>query len=221
MFFTLFYAQERARPSPGRGRTQRKNVRDDIQDLATEQIKEIHKINGFPDAVAALNLSGDINVSIIVRTLGVFGLSRMFVIGKRNFNSLANVGMQNYLEITKIPCTEGVKNERYDMPALTSAFYELSKEYILVFVEQHSPDLTVPQDHLLSLRDFRTRIRAQKSQLPLLFVMGSEGTGIPAELINAFPAGYVVEIPQRGVGRSLNVATACAVVLAECYRDEM
>lgn len=51
-----------------------------------------------------------------------------------------------------------------------------------------------------------------------LLVYGSEGSGLPAEILEA-NRDSVLTIPQWGPVRSLNLATAVAIVLYEAYRQ--
>ena len=50
-----------------------------------------------------------------------------------------------------------------------------------------------------------------------LLVFGSEGAGLPAELIAA--CGARLTIPQRGITQSLNLCVASGIILAECFRQ--
>jgi len=51
-----------------------------------------------------------------------------------------------------------------------------------------------------------------------ILVFGSEGSGLPSEILSANPDS-VLTIPQWGPVRSLNLATAVGIVLYEAYRQ--
>ncbi|HSA59400.1 MAG TPA: tRNA (cytidine(34)-2'-O)-methyltransferase [bacterium] len=51
-----------------------------------------------------------------------------------------------------------------------------------------------------------------------VLVFGSEGSGLPSEVLEANPES-VLNIPQWGPVRSLNLATAVGIVLYEAYRQ--
>lgn len=51
-----------------------------------------------------------------------------------------------------------------------------------------------------------------------LLIFGSEGSGLPAKILEANPDS-VLTIPQWGPVRSLNLATAVGIVLYEAYRQ--
>lgn len=52
------------------------------------------------------------------------------------------------------------------------------------------------------------------------FLLGSEGSGLPAELLASLPAERILRIPMRTTARSLNLSNAAAVVLYEAWRQQ-
>lgn len=51
------------------------------------------------------------------------------------------------------------------------------------------------------------------------FVFGPEASGLPADLLAAFPAQQVLRVPMRPGNRSLNLSNAVAVVVFEAWRQ--
>ncbi|MGQ0384285.1 MAG: tRNA (cytidine(34)-2'-O)-methyltransferase [Gammaproteobacteria bacterium] len=51
------------------------------------------------------------------------------------------------------------------------------------------------------------------------FLFGRESTGLPAELVAAWPADLVIRLPMRAGNRSLNLSNAAAVVIFEAWRQ--
>ena len=51
------------------------------------------------------------------------------------------------------------------------------------------------------------------------FVFGPETRGLPAEVLESFPAERVLRLPMRPDNRSLNLANSAAVVLYEAWRQ--
>lgn len=51
----------------------------------------------------------------------------------------------------------------------------------------------------------------------LLF--GPESRGLPAEILNALPAGQKIRIPMRAESRSMNLSNAVSVVVYEAWRQ--
>ena len=52
------------------------------------------------------------------------------------------------------------------------------------------------------------------------FLLGSETSGLPAELLASLPLEQILRIPMRTAARSLNLANAAAVVLYEAWRQQ-
>ena len=52
------------------------------------------------------------------------------------------------------------------------------------------------------------------------FLLGSESSGLPAEVLASLPEDRVLRIPMRTTARSLNLANAAAVVLYEAWRQQ-
>jgi tRNA (cytidine/uridine-2'-O-)-methyltransferase len=51
------------------------------------------------------------------------------------------------------------------------------------------------------------------------FLLGSESSGLPAEVLASLPADRILRIPMRTSARSLNLSNAAAVVLYEAWRQ--
>ena len=52
------------------------------------------------------------------------------------------------------------------------------------------------------------------------FLLGSETSGLPAEVLACFPPDRILRIPMRTTARSLNLSNAAAVVLYEAWRQQ-
>lgn len=51
------------------------------------------------------------------------------------------------------------------------------------------------------------------------FLFGPETRGLPASLLEEFPAGDVIRIPMQANSRSLNLSNAAAVIVYEAWRQ--
>lgn len=174
------------------------NVVDEYKDLPSDEIKEIYHSKSRPCAVCCLNLKGDINIGMIIRTATIFEFSKVYTVGKRFYDRRGSVGMQNYIDIDRRSCTSGDQNETLDHSKVISFLEEMKTLYTIVFVEQGGEDI----------RNIKT-ILADK--LPPLFVMGAEDYGIPDEILKYTPS-IRISIPQAGICRSFNVSTAFSIV---------
>lgn len=52
------------------------------------------------------------------------------------------------------------------------------------------------------------------------FLLGSESSGLPAELLASLPTDQILRIPMRTADRSLNLSNAAAVVIYEAWRQQ-
>ncbi|OQO14852.1 hypothetical protein B0A48_00234 [Cryoendolithus antarcticus] len=149
----------------------------------------------------ALNLGG------LSRCAEIFGAEAMYVrdprvVADKAFISVS-VSSHNHLAI--LPC--GVEA----LPALLEA-KKREEGWRVVGIEQTDRSLVVGSRELGdALLD-----RGGEEESKIVLVVGSEREGIPARVLAV--CDVLLEIPQVGVTRSLNVQTAAAVVLFELGR---
>lgn len=181
------------------------NVTDDYADMDPVDIKNLYIEQSLPEKVVCLNLTGDCNIGVIIRSASLFGLSEVIVMGRRRYMRRPTVGMHKYIPVTFHKACQGHHSEEYDIPEILQALEKLSASHIIVFIEQGGEILTGAFD---------------KCSKPAVFIVGNEGCGIPDEIL-AFQPSMRVSIPQRGVGRSHNVASATCIVMWEYFRNRI
>jgi tRNA guanosine-2'-O-methyltransferase len=141
----------------------------------------------------AYNLGGLSRISEIFGAEAMYIQSPQSILGNKDFISVA-VASQNHLPIHDLHSDN------------LSAFLTEKKMqgYTVVGVEQ---------------TDRSVILGSEQCKLPekTLLVMGREKEGVPANVLGE--CDMLVEIPQRGVTRSMNVQTACGVVLFEYARQ--
>ena len=168
------------------------NVRDEYKNLTVPELKEIQDKESLPFSVVALNLNGDLNIGMMIRTAALLGASDFYIFGRRKIDRRPLVGVQNYMNIHRVWGLD--TNEEIDY----LSFQELCKTYKLspVLVEQGGTPLNE-----VNWSDYPSPT----------FVFGNEGDGLPTEFIESdYPK---ISIPQVGVMRSFNVAAAASIVL--------
>jgi tRNA G18 (ribose-2'-O)-methylase SpoU len=180
------------------------NVVDCLKNKSLLEIQEIYKQNSFPEQIGCLNLTGDQNIGLIVRTANLFCLSQVNILGRRPYDRRPTVGMHKYIPINIYRATVGISNENYDKSSILQHLKDMSNTHTIVFVEQGGLPLTNAFNNI---------------QKPAYFIVGNEGQGIPDDIIS-FQPSITVSIPQFGVGRSHNVAIATSMVLWEYYRNK-
>lgn len=185
------------------------NVSTEYQDLELERVVEIYRENAKPFAVACLNLLGEVNIGMMVRTAFIFSAEKFYIIGRRSYDKRTAVGTNHYIPIERIGACEGGQSEFLNIPEIIRILTELQNEYTLVFIEQH--------ERAVELQEIKWE-RICNSRKPL-FIFGNEGGGISVEILDAFRESPIVMIPRTGIGRSLNVSIACGIVLNTFFTD--
>ena len=173
------------------------NVRDDLKDFSVEDVQKIQKESTLPYAVAGMNLNGDLNLGVCMRSAVIFGARDFFILGRRRYDRRSDVGSPNYIDVHHIEFDD---EHHPDSPELVKSSL-LSHGYYPVFVETSGQDI--------SKMDLTT---LQEDGLMPCFIFGNEGYGIPDIYLKD---AMVVRIHQIGVMRSLNVSSACAII---CHR---
>jgi len=167
------------------------NVRDEYKGYQLPELRETCKRESLLFSVCALNVEGDLNVGMMLRTASLMGAEHFYIFGRRKTDDRSMVGADKYIPLTRI---HGFTNTgEFDKLKFYDEFI-LKRNFMPVFVETDGSPLNEyhwPYNNTL-------------------LVFGNESTGIPDELSRSYPK---VSIPQRGVLRSLNVATAASIVM--------
>lgn len=176
------------------------NVADEYQHKSPDEIQKLYMDKARPYAVGIINLAGDINVGTIMRTSFSYLCGQFYVLGRRSYDRRSSVGLQNYIPCERIHAMKGVHNDELDTEKLIQELELLREKYQLCFVEEKG----------VSFRQMKGMLTQKK---PPLFLFGNETTGIPAQVLQAFPDCPVFSIFPPGIGRSLNVAVSAGIVL--------
>jgi tRNA G18 (ribose-2'-O)-methylase SpoU len=173
------------------------NVHDRYKDRNLDELSLIQSQASLPFAVCILNLTGDLNVGMIVRTACTMGASEVILFGRRKYDKRSTVGAQNYMPIARHNGFRG-DGETLDI----NLFHQLMADrgYLPIFVEQGGTPIETMNWGAFLAHDGRT---------PCL-IFGNESEGIPPEMM---VGELVVSISQRGVLRSLNVSAAASIVI--------
>jgi tRNA G18 (ribose-2'-O)-methylase SpoU len=171
------------------------NIRDGLQGSTAEAIRAAQAAATLPFAIAAINLNGDLNIGVMMRTAVAFGAAHMFLFGQRRFDRRSTVGAHNDVDLVQITCAP--EGHAVPRPLFDAAL--AAHGYVPVFVEQGGADLRT--------FDFRS------PPGPPCLVFGNEGYGLPDSFIGD---DQRISIVQRGVSRSLNVSAAAAIACFAC-----
>lgn len=143
-----------------------------------------------PLAVAVVNHSYNLNLGVLVRSIEAAGARELFIVGRDFHHRVAAMGADRWVPIRVFDTASMLVGEARSLG------------YQLVAVQQAPGSVRFDQ------ADYPPR--------PCL-MLGAEGPGLLHEL--CAQADLLVEIPQRGVIDSLNVATAGTLVLWACLAN--
>lgn len=174
------------------------NVRDELKLLSVEELKEVSKSDRLPYRVCSINIEGDLNIGMMIRTSFLLGAERFYVYGRRKFDRRSLVGAQNYLDIVRVSGLDNLGNIGYNK------FLDFCNE------ENMYPVLIETGGESLLGFDWHDIINNPEQKIPC-FVFGNEASGFPDDFLRS-PLKKI-SIPQLGVLRSFNVAAAASMVL--------
>jgi tRNA G18 (ribose-2'-O)-methylase SpoU len=186
------------------------NVHDDLKDKTLPELQKICKNDQLPFAVCALNVTGDLNLGMMMRTASLFGAERFIIYGRHNYDSRTTVGAQNYIEVVK---SGSINHGELELDL--SEFWHTMTDYcyLPIFFDNDGTSLYDFDFNVIDTFNEWYGMRpdgSQYNQYKPCLVFGNEGMGIPEELKKD---RYVLTIPQRGVLRSLNVSAAASIAI--------
>ncbi|MEV7767286.1 TrmH family RNA methyltransferase [Microbacterium sp. NPDC086615] len=167
----------------------RRNVVDEYRYWSMEAIVADLDTKRHPFHVAIENWQHDLNIGSIVRSANAFLAAEVHIIGKRRWNRRGAMVSDRYQHV----------RHHEDVDAFTT----WARDAGLPVIAIDNVDGSVPVD---------------RADLPeaCVLLFGQEGPGLSAEALAA--ASAVVEITQYGSTRSINAASAAAVVMYEWCR---
>ncbi len=171
------------------------NVLDHLKTKTVAEIKEYCINNTIPAASAMMHVTGDFNLSTLIRNSNFFGYEKVFYVGgKKHYDRRGTVGTHNYTEVVFIKTEE--------------EFVETIKNlgYTLISIENN---VNYPCTDLFEFID-NVNVESFKP----IFVFGEEQKGLSDYILSN--SAYILTINGKGTVRSLNVGTASGIVLG-CY----
>jgi tRNA G18 (ribose-2'-O)-methylase SpoU len=201
------------------------NIVDKFRGMTNSEIRDAIAPRMLPFAIMAVNITMCLNISNMIRTANLCGASKFIIFGRRKYDARGCVGAQNYVPIEKVAAIpdislinfEEITTEETDdmLDAQVFIDYIKTNNYLPVFMEQDKFSRPATNGNIKEIIQ-----RAQTlSRIPL-FIFGSEGFGIPRNLLDTrirckFELSFTLELKQRGCIRSHNVANCCSII---CYK---
>lgn len=181
------------------------NVHDQYKGLSVDELRAINESDRLPFAVCAINITGDLNVGIMLRTACVMGVERFFIIGRRKYDKRSTVGAYNYMDVVRVDALDD--NGEVDVEIFNDTMAQYGYCPICFETNGYKLFMSAGQYSFKSYYDEGKKI---------CLVFGNEGIGLPAELTTRH---HCLSIPQRGVLRSLNVSSAAGMAMYEVAKQ--
>lgn len=178
------------------------NVHTAYQNLPPKQIEDISHKLALPVHLMLLNLDGNMNIAMSIRSAAVFGCSDVWIVGKRKYDARPEVGSKNYIRVHKIDYLED-----------PSDFFK-SENLQPILIEQGGQPLE--EINFKTLFFAKTDNQKPKS---VCFIFGSESHGINKKWLSILKDEPLISISQYGMIRSFNVSVACSIVLYEYFKQ--
>ena len=177
------------------------NVRDAHKSLTVDELREISRKDFLPFRVCAVNIEGDLNIGMMVRSASLLGAEKFYVFGRRKVDRRSMVGAQNYIPIERI---EGLdSNDEVD-------FFKFVN---MCSTEKLFPILCETVGHSVETIGWERYVSMAGQNYTLCLVFGNESNGFPQMFLDSpIPR---ISVPQRGVLRSFNVAAASNIIMWE------
>ena len=162
-----------------------RNVIDEFKELPEQEIKRklSERSNGF--SVLMTHVEGDFNIGTVLRSSNFFGAKEFFYFGKKRFDRRSSVGVHHYTPVHFLQDIDSVA--------------ALKDRYTLVGFENNVAETT-------SIHRFNWDF-----DKPPCIVVGEEQNGIHSQVVSI--CDYLVEIPNFGSVRSINVGSAATIAM--------
>ena len=161
-----------------------RNVIDKFKNLPESEIIGQLDAENHGLVIALENTERDFNMGTIVRSANAFGVRRVIIIGRRQWNKRGAMATDKYLHIEYLQTT--------------AEFVQLMR---------------TEGRHIIAIDNVPGSVGLSQTELPrhAVLVFGQEGPGVSKELIST--AESIVAIEQFGSTRSINVGAAATVAM--------
>ena len=180
------------------------NVRDEYKENTYEQNVAISISEQRPFSVGAINVAGELNIGMMIRSACLLGAENFYIFGRKKFDKRSTVGAEKYINIVQYV---------FDDPIHADTEINTQLEYLLKW-----NNVVLCEHGGAMVGSHKAKQLYQEEWMRPLFMFGSESHGIP-EIVTENPHFYKLSIPQRGVLRSFNVSAAMNIVLWDYIKE--
>lgn len=170
------------------------NVIDSLKDLSIPDIAKYCHTKSIMASVSMINITGDFNLSTMVRNANFFGFRSVHYVGKKKWDKRGSVGTHHYTPIYHHKCEE--------------SFLQQCSGRTLIAIENNIPEYN---NKTINLFDYEFL-----NVLDPIFIFGEESRGLSNLILDH--ANVILTIPNYGSVRSLNVGTTSGIVMG-LYRN--
>jgi len=156
------------------------------------EIKEYYINNTIPAASAMMHVTGDFNLSTLIRNSNFFGYEKVFYVGgKKHYDRRGTVGTHNYIDIT---------------------FIKTEEEFVKTIKDQGYTLISIENNVNYECTDlFQFMDNVNVKDIKPIFIFGEEQKGLSDYILDN--SEHILTISGKGTVRSLNVGTASGIVL--------
>jgi tRNA G18 (ribose-2'-O)-methylase SpoU len=170
------------------------NVLDSFKNKTVDEIRNICKSSVIDAGVAMTHVTGDFNLSTLVRNANFFGFKEViYVGGRKQWDRRGTVGTHHYTDLKHIKTEEEfikyVKDIGYTLVAVENNIPKYNHKTVSIFNQWVFSDVDKP-----------------------MFVFGEEKLGLSDFILDN--AEMVITIPEYGSVRSLNVGTTSGILMS-------
>lgn len=164
----------------------RRNVMDEFKGMDHESIVRELDARGIALEIAIENLERDYNMGTIVRSANAFGVRKVHVVGRRQWNKRGAMMTDKYLEVIYHESVDG-------------------------FIEAMKLD----QRQTIAIENNVKSEPLAATDMPknAVLIFGAEGGGLSSEMLGS--VDKTVHIEQLGSTRSINVGVAAGIAMYE------
>ncbi len=168
------------------------NVLDHLKTKTVPEIKEYYINNTIPAASAMMHVTGDFNLSTLIRNSNFFGYEKVFYVGgKKHYDRRGTVGTHNYIDIT---------------------FIKTEDEFVKTIKDQGYTLISIENNVNYECTDlFQFMDNVNVKDIKPIFIFGEEQKGLSDYILDN--SEHILTISGKGTVRSLNVGTASGIVL--------
>lgn len=168
----------------------KRNVLDEFKGMPQDEIVEVLDTRGVELEIAIENTLRDFNMGTIVRSANAFGVRRVHVIGRKQWNKRGAMATDKYLNV----------------------YYHETPQEFAEKIRKKGKTIVAIENNVDS-RPLAAKPLPQNAVL----VFGQEGTGISKHLLEI--TDETVYIEQLGSTRSVNVGVAAGIAMYEWLRQ--